>query len=498
MFNRKRDGGREDVPGYYFLIVLVAAVIIRLININMPILEGTAMRQVQTAMVARNFFRHGIDILYPVADHFGAGPGYLVLEFPLLGVLSALGYMALGGVHEWVGRLISIFFFAGGAFFLTGITERIFGKKTALWTLAIFCFSPLSMVYSRAFMPDFEMLFFSLGALYFFVRYYREENLYVYWFSALFMSAALLVKPHSFYMFVPLLYLLCRKQGGGAFFRTSNWIYLAIAVVPAVLWYLHAGHVVGRMTPEQAYNYEMSNWFSPAELFNKQLYINLMEIYGGIMLTPFGLGLFAAGLFVRTKGDGNLIFAWLAGGILYLVAFITHIDDPYYNLNMLPVVSIFAARAITYISGLDWKGTFFSNKWGKAAMVLVVLPFWLRYAAYAYVVPEGYRYLPEAGREVQKIAGKEDLVIASAAGGAQGLYFCDRKGWSFALPGNSKDRTDRAIEKLEGYRKEGAKYFVCPVLSDFNSSVYFKDYMALNYRVADLNVGRYIIFSLEK
>ncbi len=67
-----------------FLVLLFIVVAIRLVNINMPILEGTAVRQIQTAMIARNLYTSGFNFLYPQVDFFGSDPGYFILEFPLL------------------------------------------------------------------------------------------------------------------------------------------------------------------------------------------------------------------------------------------------------------------------------------------------------------------------------------------------------------------------------------------------------------------------------
>jgi len=481
-----------------FWIILFALVGIRLINITMPILEGTAMRQVQTAMIARNFYREGFNILYPKMDFFGNAPGYVVLEFPMLNTLAALGYRILGGVYEWVGRLLSILFFAGAASFLYGIIKRVFDKDSALWAVVVFGILPLSIIFSRTFMPDSVMLFFCMGAVYFFLGFYLKGKYSRYWLSALFLSLALLVKAHSFYILVPLVYLIWKKQSWRFVINYKNWIYLLIAVVPAVLWYLHGNYIHNTFTPEWLFNYQVVNWFDPKEFLNKDLYINMIKIYAGIFLTPIGLTLFIGGLFIKTKGNQNLIWAWLAGGVLFLIAFVTHINDPYYNLNILPIASIFIARMIVFMQGLDWRKTFLNYRWAKLLLVMLIFPFWIRYTAYAYIVPKGYRYIPEAGRRIQEISNRDDLIIASAAGGAQALYFCDRKGWSFLLPGSDATKGKKAIEKLESLGKKGAKYFVGTVMGDFNKSPLFKEYMLENYRLIECKAGKYIIFSLVK
>lgn len=478
-------------------LIFFLAVAIRFVNITMPILEGTAMRQAQTAMIARNFYKEGINMLYPKADHFGSSAGYLVLEFPLMNTIVSFGYMLLGGVYEWIARLLSILFFCAAAYFLFSITRKIFNKEIALWTLVVFGFSPLSIIFSRAFMPDFEMLFLSLAALYFFLNFYMGDKYSNFWISGVFLSLALLIKPHSFYIFIPLLYLIWKKQKHKLFFNYRNWLYLIITMLPAILWYLHGSQMHSKFTQEQAYNYQLLNWFNPKELINSKLYLEVIKIYAGILLTPMGLVLFLMGLFIKTKGRENFIWAWLAGAGLYLFAFITHIWEPYYHLNILPIASIFIARAIIFIKQ-KIKRSFLNYALVGVSLLILFFPFWLRYTAYAYIVPRGYRYIPETGKRVQAISKESDLVIVSAAGGVQGLYFCDRKGWEFLLPVTDEAATAKAIERLESLRKAGAKFFVATVIKDFNESRFFKEYLFKNYRLIEHKPDKYIIFSLDK
>jgi hypothetical protein len=480
------------------LLLSVFAVIIgiRFINITMPILEGTAMRQVQTAMIARNFFKDGINIFYPRVDHFGNTAGYLVLELPLLNALAALGYMLLGGVHEWVGRLLSIFFFTGAAYFLYAITKKILDETHGFWAVLVFGLSPLSIIFSRAFMPDFEMLFFSLGALYFLVGFCDNKKSQFFWVSAVFMSIAMLVKPQSFYIFIPLIYLICRKEKWRFLLDYKNYIYLVIALLPAILWFLHAKSVHLTYTQNEAYNFQVSNWFDLSVLFSKDLYAGLIKICSGILLTPIGLTLLIFGLFIKTKDKENLIWPWLLGSLLYVLAFITHMWEPYYYLSLLPVASVFIARAIIQIKYIDWKKWHLNYKQIYVILIILFLPFFLRYSAYAYVVPKGYRYIPEAGRRIQAISKKGDLIIASAAGGPQALYFCDRKGWSFMLPQFMQEEKE-AIDMLRNYIERGGKYFVAAKMDDFENSSNFREYILKNYKLIEYEKSKFIIFKLR-
>ena len=223
-----------------FLILLFLSVVIRLVNINMPILEGTATRQVQTAMIARNLYTNGFNLFYPQVDFLGPGPGYLVLEFPLLNFIAAVFYVLCGGVHEWIGRLISISFFAGSVIFLFSLIRRLFEERTALITIVIYSISPLGLIYSRAFMPDFEMIFFFIGALYFIYLWSVGDKDRFFWFSAIFAMMAMLSKIQAFCICIPLLAMIWQRQHLSFLFKARSWAYFLIVSIPVLLWYMHA------------------------------------------------------------------------------------------------------------------------------------------------------------------------------------------------------------------------------------------------------------------
>jgi len=485
----------ENKKKIIILLVFAFIIGIRFINITMPILEGTAARQTQTAMMARNFFRYGFDILYPRVDFMGSKPGYMPLEFPILPALAAVGYIVIGSVQEWIGRFVIILFFSGSIAFLYKITKKIFDQKTAILAVLVYGLSPLSIIFSRAFMPDFIMLFFCIGSIYFMYRYYRDNALSGFWYSCIFSCLALLAKPHSFYIAIPLIYLLWQKQRFKLLSDIKNWIFLIIVIMPCFLWFTHAGDVMRQMSPVEAYNYEFTNWFQLKRFFNARFYLNLINIYSGIFLTPIGLLLFILALFL--KENRGIILAWLSGTILFLIMFNTHIDDPYYNLNLLPIASILIARMIVLLKDTDYR---FKNIFVSKACVIIILAitalFILRYGLYAYIVPKGYRYVVEAGKSIQKISDKDALIIASAAGGSQALYFCDRKGWSFLLP-RTLEEEQSAINRLNEYIGQGASYFLSAKIDDFEKTSAFKDNLFKNYKLIDYQKGRFIVFKLR-
>ncbi len=481
-----------------FFILLFVLVAMRLINITMPLLEGTTMRQVQTAVIAKNILKDNFNILYPKTDFSGNSTAYLALEFPLLNLLAALGYWLLGAVHEWFGRILSILFFSGAAIFLYNIVKKLFGEEVSLWSVAVFGLSPLSIIFSRCFMPDFEMIFFSLGAFYFMLQYIDSLKSRNFWLSAVFIALAMLVKPHSFYMYIVIFFLLFQNKEKLPVFRPSNWLYFTLTLIPAALWYYHGKNLHSLFEKEQAFNFQVSNWFNLSELLSVKFYTQVFEIFSGILLTPFGLSLLIFGLFLKTKGKENLLLAWLAASIIYLIAFITHITDPYYNLNFLPVASVIIARAIVHLKQSSLTNTYLKNNWAKIILIIIVLPFWARYSIYAYIIPKGYKHIPQATQKSQTITSPGDLFIAANPGGSAALYYLDRKGWTFDLPGTSTEKTQAAINYLSKLINSRATYFICAVTTELEQSPEFNKYLLNSYKIVAEESGKYILFKLTK
>ena len=144
----------------YVGLTIMVGFFTRLININQPILEVAGWRQCYTASIARNFYYNGMNIFYPQVLSGGVTEGYIGgTEFNLYPFIVAILYK-LFGFHEYLGRLVSIIAFCGGAFFLYKLTRKYAGNTTGLVTLLFYTFNPYIFFYSRSFQPESTMLFF--------------------------------------------------------------------------------------------------------------------------------------------------------------------------------------------------------------------------------------------------------------------------------------------------------------------------------------------------
>lgn len=481
-------------------IILGAAFLVRLIGINIPILEGTATRQTQTAGIARYFFETGFNILYPKLYNFVGDAGYLVLEFPLYNAIFAFFCKISGGFHEWIGRFISILFFMGSGFFVFLITKRIFDYKTALVGLFAYLFSPLGIIFSRTIMPDSEMLFFAAGALFFFFYFLQEDKRWSFWVSAVFAMVSLLVKPQSFYIMLVISCIMFYRQGRRCFADYRNYIFFLVVLVPAALWYhhcigMHSVHALDRIK-----TFQLSNWFNLKLFASADFYKDILDITSGVLLTPVGFVLFLLGLAVKPRNKiERILYLWLAAMAAYAFIFNGLLWEPYYYLSFLPIAAIFIARASSlFMQSADQKSYLFGRA-GKIAALCILVLLISRHALYAYVVPAGYRYIPEAAKTIKSISGPDELVVVSYQSGSSSLlYYCGRKGWLMNVPeGRADVKALLTIERLEEFKNKGAVYFLSADTDNFSNDM-LEDSLTKKYTLIESREKKYFIYKLKK
>src|SRR5438477_10241914 len=175
------------------VFVCVAAVAVRCWKIDAPFTDSWSWRQSDVAAIARNYFENGFHFARPQIDWAGNERGYVGTEFPILPFVAAIFYKG-AGVQEWIGRIQGVLFFVLALPFFFGLVRRIFGEVVASWATFFYAFAPLSIVASRAFMPDVPSLSLAITGIYFFWRWMEEQKLGWLVCSAVLVSLALLIK----------------------------------------------------------------------------------------------------------------------------------------------------------------------------------------------------------------------------------------------------------------------------------------------------------------
>ena len=316
----------------YLLIIFITAFLIRLTNINSPLLEFFPPRQTQTAEITRNIYVNGWpDFWTPKVRNFTNGsPIPYVLEFPLYNGIVALAYQLFGPNVIW-GRIVSLAFFLGSTLIFYRLAIVTIPAIPTILAILFFTFSPLHILISRSFQPEELALFLLLFAV------YKK--------SWLIFSLAVLTKlPIT--LFAPvMLYTSLR----GAKRRGNLIAKFILSLLPSAFWYFRAGQLT--IHPAISRNFELSNWFQPQLWLQPRWYFSLFQIEQVLLLTTLGLLFFWLGFLLKlSEKKIDLWFIWLASGFLYLSIFNYHaMTHEYYHLFLLPPLSVFIGLGLSKI-----------------------------------------------------------------------------------------------------------------------------------------------------
>lgn len=453
--------------------VIVALIIflgfaMRLYGANLPLVDSHQIRQAQTAMVARNLYEDNMNIFRTRLDFFGNVPGYIIMEFPLMHGITALLYYIFG-VHEMIGRLVSVVFSVGAMFLMYMLARQFLAKAGAFAALILFTFSPMNIFFSRAFMPESSMMFFVIGAIYFFLKWLEKKSQVVYLVAIIFAALACLTKPTAAIIFAPIITAWFIKDKWNLFRRFDFWLYIFLATMPLILWAVYANYSNSKIsycTWGFAANWAeiistrggiIGHWFSP----------KFYAFVGGsvmfLLLTPIGFAGTAAGVLCVKKGYyRNILYIWLGAIVIYFYLLAgPNSGHIYYHLHLLPLAAIFFGFAVEWLlSKAEFIKAMFSKRaavWSGLIFISLVLAGYgfgyLKYFKYMY--SNRMPYVLEISEIIKKNTPNNRFILDNESGLLTSVisYYSYSKARVFIV-------TDTAIADLESLRSLGATTFV--------------------------------------
>ena len=472
--------------------MIISGFIARLINIKQPLLEVAGWRQCETASIARNFYYDGMNIFYPQVLWGGTTEGYIgQTEFHLYPFLVAILYK-LFGVHEFLGRLVSILAFCGGSVFLYKLARKYTDKTSSLIALLFYTFNPYMFFYSRSFQPESSMLFFSIAMLYFFSEWIDKEGRWRFALMTLCATLAFLIKIPTICLGLPLLYLCLRKYKFNFIIQWQLWLFAFLSIIPAFLWYKHS-YYLGSINGLTWSIFELSRlsiYFESyfyrrvfcTEIFQRDL------IYIGAIFLVLGI------ISTIKKKDLRFIQYWLLAIIIFFfIGAKLTAHHTYYTIPIIAPASILIGYAISnsikLINAYKITGTKRVVLFSLFIFLVVSLPI------IGYHKITG-RYKAErlekdypvqiVGKIVDETIPKKDLIIGSLWGGPEILYYSGRRGWATGA-------YDCSIEHIENCRQKGASYFVTTEQDEIDSNVL--DYLKNKYETIR-STNEYLIVKL--
>lgn len=495
-------------------LIILAGTLVRMINLNQPLLEGASTRQIQTAMIARNYYNRGFRLFYPQVDGLGGNPYYLMQEFYIIPFIAAFFYKLFGGVHEWILRLISVFSYILATIMIYKLASYYFNRKIGIISALCFTASPLSIYLGRAVHPEMAMIFFNMATIYFFSRWMDEGRLQYGFWAALSFIFSVLLKVPNLYLLLPLTFIAYTKFGFGLFRVRKLWLILIISTIPIALFNYHQ-HLVRIAFPNpDMVNFKLDIFLNSIRVYltQKDFYKIIYENLIGYTLTPIGFTLLILGLALKVERIRDLLFhIWVLSVVIFFLIMPGQSWQGYYQMHLLPAASIFISSVIYRFSeSRFYKENFLNRRIFLTSFLLLVFLVVLRYSYAYYKIPENFRHVVKAGKAIDRLIPKNSLVICSIENGPDLVYYSNRRGWPFLVDMEAKRQRDEAegedisnriydpIEILEGLRREGASYFVsASVEGEFLKNKDFSSYMFRNYKALDKN-SEYIIFDLRE
>jgi hypothetical protein len=411
---------------------MVVSIVVRLQGLNAPVADWHSWRQADTAAVARNFMRLGIDVLHPRYDDLSniqSGKdnpqGWRMVEMPLYQATAVLVWRLFPNMSiESVLRLVSVLSVAFSILLLGLLLREFIDEKTAMIGMFLYAILPFSIFYGRSILPDTFAVFWALLSLVFLARA-STSRAWLLWVMLAGVSGgvSVLVRPMAVFLLLPGVYLLSRLGT----VKQKSVSFLAYGLLVCIPLYFWRQWIL--QFPE---GIAVSDW-----LYNKAnirfkgawFYWLFAKRFGELILGYWGLILFGLGMIVKNTSRERVFSSlWFIGGLLYLVIFAGgNVQHDYYQALLIPVTIWFLAKG----TGFLLTGQKEISKMGSIALVAVTIGFmwafsWYTIRSYFWINrPE----IIEAGKKADEILPKNAKIIAPYNGDTTFLYQANRQGW---------------------------------------------------------------------
>ncbi|MFC1653813.1 ArnT family glycosyltransferase [Patescibacteria group bacterium] len=439
---------------FFIWAILLLGLLVRLYKINTPLADWHSWRQVDTASVAVEYTKNGVNLLKPRYLDLSNIPsgkenpeGFRMVEFPLVSGVIAWIYQFIPKsipLHVFY-RIDSILFSIGSIFLIYKITQMFEDEKTSLLSALVFSILPFNIYYSRTVLPEVGLVFFSLLTLYSLSKFFitSNHNLKTPWYwTALFSGAiALLIKPVAMFFALPAVYLGLKKCGLNLLKDKKSYLFIFLVFLPLVLWRYWISQF-----PEgvPAYLWLLNgNDIRFKGAFFRWIFADRM---GRLILGYWGLLFFGLGFLKKAKS--SFFGWWLFATMMYLFTFATgNVQHDYYQIIIIPIISVYVAKGISFLL----------NQKTIKSKILLITSFGFMMAFSWYEVRGYYNInnpaIVEAGKFVDQSVESGALVIAPYQGDTAFLYQTNRRGWP--IGGNIEQRIE-----------QGARYYITTTLDD--------------------------------
>ncbi len=366
---------------YIFFLLLLIILPFRLYKIDQPLVNITNFRQAQTATIALNYYQHGINLFQSELDIFGKGKEkYLTLEFPLYEAIVALLYKLFSSSDMW-GRVVSLIAGIIGGWYLYKLVFLIFKDRILSFLSCFFYFfAPLNMYHQKDFLIEATVVSFLIAAAFYFCDWVKNSSSKSYFLAMILLIIGFIQKGmYGPFWLLPLSFYFLQKKQPDKSLMVRLILLVFIPLTALFLWQNHMNQVNIASGHEYFTTINRGhlewNFGTIADRLSVSLWLfRLQNIINGIFLKP-GILLFLIGLFAAKKlKNYRFLYFWFISEIIYFLLFFKIQSHIYYQMVMIPVISIFMASGLMKIGDMIDK---LSIKYLKQFFIAIFLSFFI-------------------------------------------------------------------------------------------------------------------------
>ena len=419
--------------------IVIVAVVMRWQHIGTPLADFHSWRQADTAAVARNFQRDGIDLLRPRFDDISriqSGQdnleGYRMVEFPLYNAGMAILASIPGISIVMAGRLITILasIIVIVILYIFALEER--GVIVAASAGILYATFPFFVFFSRVVLPESTALALTfLGLFFLYLNLYKQKrwvNILFYLLAAAFFAAGILVKPTVIFYALAFGWLFLRKYEWSIPKRWQVYLFFILSLIPFLLWRQHiAKYPQGIPVSDWLFTSVNTSpgglqtiFFKPS-FFRWIFYERINNIIlGGYVTVFFVLG-------VIRKQKNYFLLSIIVSAFVFLFVFQGgNVQHEYYQTIILPALALGVGLGISFIAEYH---TAFINPFATGATIIALSAF--SYFISYYQVRGYYNYpteLVNISNIIKSVTAPGDRIITDTTGDTTLLFLSDRKG----------------------------------------------------------------------
>lgn len=285
----------------------------RCVALNQPLIDAHFIRQCQTADAVRSLVDAPGWELSARVSWLGDTGGRLVQELPLYNFLVALLHTVLGNLDA-SGKVVSILLWAGSFVCLQSIWRRLLTVRQTEWANFLFVFSPLSIFYGQAFMPEMLIRLCEFAFLASLLAYREKERLSLFLLCAVSGAIGMLVKTPEFsHLYIAAGLILFEKEGWQALRRPRYWVALIVTAACVKGWVAFVDVTNAQSFPEwtatAASREFLGSW---RERFSLHPYLKYAGYLAALACTPGGLllALFGGWRVALRAREHQVLVAW--------------------------------------------------------------------------------------------------------------------------------------------------------------------------------------------